>query len=141
MEAIRPSLEKALRASLGPDGCLADLTERTASSVDVGTAIDPWNHFQSRRLYSSAAATAALRGMLACMLPGTSASYETVLGAISKEGYHCYLVGGQVRDILRGVLSSDVDFNYSCSAKDVAVSGQTSNSRYARPCHISTIVC
>jgi len=32
----------------------------------------------------------------------------------------CYLLGGQVRDLLKGKISSDVDFNYACSAQDVA---------------------
>jgi len=35
--------------------------------------------------------------------------------------HYCYLVGGQVRDVLRGVLSTDIDFNYSCAARDVAL--------------------
>jgi len=33
----------------------------------------------------------------------------------------CFLIGGQVRDILQGKVSKDTDFNYACSAQAVAM--------------------
>ena len=34
---------------------------------------------------------------------------------------YCYLVGGQMRDLLSGKLAHDFDFNYSCSAQHAAM--------------------
>jgi len=57
------------------------------------------------------------------VVPGTPATYEQILSAIMQQKHtdgFCYLIGGQVRDILQGKISKDVDFNYACTAKDVA---------------------
>ena len=117
----KPAIEQALAAALGNDGVLNDLTSVEPGSVSNQAALAPFRAF-SYRLYSSAAATTALRELLRCHLPGsTSSSYEDAVSAIARNGHHCYLVGGQVRDILRGVVSTDVDFNYSCSAREVAL--------------------
>jgi len=100
----------------------------SASDVKVPAAVAPWNDFDCR-FFRSPAATSALRALLRCTLPGTSSSFEDVLSAVARGGTspstqqrnYCYLLGGQVRDVLRGQLSSDVDFNYSCTAQDVAL--------------------
>lgn len=125
IEDARAGLEATLRTALSSSGMLSDVVERAPSSLKDPAAVAPWQGFPYK-LYASATATAALRGLLKCTLPGTTATFEEVLGAISHgstgHAHHfCYLVGGQVRDVLRGVLSSDVDFNYSCDAKEVAL--------------------
>jgi hypothetical protein len=124
LDEARPALEKNLCASLGADGCLADIVPRTLASLAHPDAVAPWSSF-GYRLYSSAAATATIRSLLNCIVPGCQNSYETVLTAIAQSDQasstYCYLVGGQVRDVLKGVLSTDIDFNYSCSAKEVAL--------------------
>ena len=65
--------------------------------------------------------------LLRCRVPGTSDTFDGVLAAIArgsrpgKGPNFCYLIGGQVRDVLRGKLSIDIDFNYSCDAQEVAL--------------------
>ena len=74
----------------------------------------------------------ALSTLLKCAAPGTASSFAAILSAVAhganaatleptQQQNFCYLVGGQVRDVLRGVLSSDIDFNYSCDAQEVAL--------------------
>lgn len=127
-----PHLEAELRASCGRDGFLSDMVECRTSDMVTPEAVAPWRAFDYH-LYRSAAATAALRSMLRCAAPGTSDSFEDILSAIAcgssasassakqDQKNYCYLVGGQVRDVLRGQLSKDIDFNYSCSAQEVAL--------------------
>ena len=127
LDQAKPALEDSLRASLGADGFLSDLVECSLASVSHPAAITPFSAF-AYKLYKSEAATSAIRALLTCSLPGTTDSFDTVLSAIASGGgssstdrHYCYLVGGQVRDVLRGVLSTDIDFNYSCAARDVAL--------------------
>lgn len=124
VEEAAPQLEEALQKSLC-DGFLSDVVECSASDVKAPEAIAPWKDFDYR-LYRSPAATSVLRSLLRCKLPGTPNSFEDVFEAVSCGGTspvhdYCYLIGGQVRDVLRGKLSTDVDFNYSCTAQDVAL--------------------
>ena len=124
LQDLKPILEQQLRThTQADDGCLDDLEECTLESLQHPAAIAPFYDF-GYRLYTSASATTALRRMLRCTATGTADSYETILSAIaggSSTQHYCYLVGGQVRDVLRGELSTDIDFNYTCSAKDVAL--------------------
>merc|ERR1712176_1080678 len=62
-------------------------------------------------------------GHLDSKVPGLDVSYSQVLAAIKEHGKDsfCFLIGGQVRDVLQGKVSKDTDFNYSCSAQDVAM--------------------
>lgn len=124
IELLRPALERNLRSSLGKDGCLDDLIECKLSSLPQPAAIAPWKEFKYR-LYSSKAATVAIRALLQCTVPGTDVSYADVFSAIKGADKttpaYCFLVGGQVRDVLRGALSSDVDFNYACDARVAAL--------------------
>ena len=126
VEQVTLPLQKVLRSSLGSDGILSDLVECSELDLESPVAIAPWKEFDSKRLYRSSAATTALRALLCCNAPGTSSSFEDILSAVASGGTcaaertHCYLLGGQVRDVLRGRLSADIDFNYSCAARDVA---------------------
>jgi len=124
LQDLKPILEEQLRThTQADDGCLDDLEECTLESLQHPAAIAPFCDF-GYRLFTSASATTALRRMLRCTATGTPDSYETILSAIaegSSTQHYCYLVGGQVRDVLRGELSTDIDFNYTCSAKDVAL--------------------
>eukprot|EP00966_Prymnesium_polylepis_P052497 1215696-Prymnesium_polylepis.1 len=128
LEDATPQLEKILRASLGADGFLSDVIECRISDVVAPDAVVPWKGFSSCCLYKSASATTALRSLLQCKAPGTSKSFQAILSAVAfgssktgKQQHYCYLVGGQVRDVLRGKLSNDIDFNYSCTAQEVAL--------------------
>eukprot|EP00931_Biecheleriopsis_adriatica_P087062 TRINITY_DN61584_c0_g1_i1.p1 TRINITY_DN61584_c0_g1~~TRINITY_DN61584_c0_g1_i1.p1 ORF type:complete len:503 (+),score=52.98 TRINITY_DN61584_c0_g1_i1:8-1516(+) len=123
----QPLLEESLRASLDADGFLSDLVQRTRDSLAQPEALSPFEKF-GYKLYSSTSATAALRALLQCELPGTGVSFQAALSAIQAgssptgvQQHHCYLVGGQVRDVLRGTLSKDVDVNYTCEAREVAL--------------------
>ena len=113
-------LQERLRGELAGHGILTDVQETVLSAVTDQAALAPFAPF-AYKLYTSAAATRAIHGLLRCTLPGTIASYKDALDAIAAKGHHCFLIGGQVRDILRGVLSTDIDFNYSCSAREVAL--------------------
>jgi hypothetical protein len=135
IDDLRPHLEADLCALLGADGTLSDLKERSVDSLAHPAAVEPWQAF-SFKLYSSSSATAALRALLRCSVPGTTTNFDSILSAITKgstqaapspvpgraaQRHYCYLVGGQVRDVLHGVVSADFDFNYSCSATEVAL--------------------
>ena len=122
-EAV-PHLEKELQSSLGSDGFLSDVVTTSVAELAFPEAIDPWIKRFDIQLYHSPAATKALRSLLRCKAPGTSSSFDKILSSVShgsRGTNHCYLIGGQVRDVLRGQLSTDIDFNYSCSAQDVAL--------------------
>eukprot|EP00931_Biecheleriopsis_adriatica_P119660 TRINITY_DN9487_c0_g2_i1.p1 TRINITY_DN9487_c0_g2~~TRINITY_DN9487_c0_g2_i1.p1 ORF type:complete len:401 (-),score=64.61 TRINITY_DN9487_c0_g2_i1:139-1341(-) len=127
VEEAAPQLEKVLQESLS-GGFLSDVVECSGSDVQAPEAIAPWKDF-GYRLFRSPAATSVLRSLLRCKLPGTLNSFEDVFQAVScgdvssgtSRPNYCYLIGGQVRDILRGKLSTDVDFNYSCTAQEVAL--------------------
>ena len=128
LESATPHLEKTLRASLNADGFLSDVIDCPISEVVAPDAVVPWKGFSSCCLYKSASATTALRSLLNCKAPGTLDSFEAILSAVAagssptgKQQHYCYLVGGQVRDVLRGKLSNDIDFNYSCTAQEVAL--------------------
>lgn len=127
LELSTPHLEKELRQSLDTSGFLSDAAECTVDSLASPAAVAPWKSFANLKIYRSAAATTALRSLLRCAAPGTSTSFEAILSAVARpaadgtQQSYCYLVGGQVRDVLRGTLSTDIDFNYSCSAMDVAL--------------------
>jgi hypothetical protein len=125
-EAV-PRLEEELGAAL-KDGFLSDVVECRISDVATPEAVAPWTVFDYK-LYRSAAATTAIRSVLKCNAAGTSDSFEDILSAIAsgspagdkQQKNYCYLVGGQVRDVLHGQLSKDIDFSYSCSAQEVAL--------------------
>lgn len=131
-EATRP-LESALREALDNDGFLSDVAPCTVADLTLPAAVAPWSSFGDLKLYKSASATQCLRSLLKCVAPGTSSSFDDIISAISHghdEGTSshysaqqsfCYLVGGQVRDVLRGVLSTDIDFGYTCDAHDAAL--------------------
>jgi hypothetical protein len=125
IEEAVPSLQLALQASLGSDGFLSDVVGCSASDLAHPEAISPWKTFDAQ-LYRSESATKALRSLLRCKAPGTGSTFEDILSKIASSSHtkthnHCFLIGGQVRDVLRGKLSTDIDFNYSSAAKDVAL--------------------
>jgi len=128
VDEVQPRLKEMLQASISEDGCLSDIRECVLSELKHPGAVAPFHGFDYR-LYRSAKASSALRTLLHCSVPGTSVSFEEMLSAIALESSpnnaqqqnYCYLIGGQVRDILRGQLSTDFDFNYSCSAREVAL--------------------
>jgi hypothetical protein len=134
----KQGLEESLRRMLDAQGFLSDVIERSVDSLALPSAVEPWKSF-TFKLYSSVAATAAIRALLACSVPGTTDSYETVLTSIVREAedgkgrgdsHHCYLVGGQVRDVLRGVLSDDFDFAYT---RSIHVHGSRGGARMREP--------
>jgi len=103
------------------DGFLSDVVEVQVADLEKPEAVKPWSDLPFK-LYKSAAATRALMDHLESKVPGLQATYTEVLAAITGygSGNFCFLIGGQVRDILQGKISKDTDFNYSCSAQDVA---------------------
>lgn len=104
------------------DGFVADLTESPRSDLKNAKSIEPWSHLPFK-LYQSPTVTHMVTTMLDHLVPGTPATYKQILSAIMQQKHtdgFCYLIGGQVRDILKGKISKDVDFNYACTAKDVA---------------------
>lgn len=104
------------------DGILSDLVVVEPAQLQVPAAVAPWDHLPVK-LYRSATATRVFRRLLGAPVPGTPASYSQILDAIMQQQHvdsFCYLIGGQVRDLLTGRVSKDVDFNYACSAQDVA---------------------
>mmetsp|Transcript_35617 Transcript_35617/g.62968 ORF Transcript_35617/g.62968 Transcript_35617/m.62968 type:complete len:406 (+) Transcript_35617:119-1336(+) len=114
-------LEKELQSVIR-DGILPDLEEVDLQKLTDPKSIAPWGHLPIK-LYKSATVTRVLSALLDNRVPGTPATYNQILSAVMQqthvEGY-CYLIGGQVRDILKGKISKDVDFNYACTATDVA---------------------
>jgi len=104
------------------DGFLSDVVEVQLAELKRPEAVQPWRDHPFK-LYKSAVATKALRCHLDGPVPGLKATYTEVLTAITghKKDSFCYLIGGQVRDILQGKVSRDTDFNYACSAQDVAM--------------------
>lgn len=132
LDDVGPRLASKVRAACNKDDFLSDVVEVKISEVGVPAAVTPFNAFDYH-LYRSPAATAALRSVLSCVVPGTSHSFEEVLQAIDRgslakpfdknhpQRNYCYLRGGQVRDVLQGQLSKDIDFNFSCDAQEVAL--------------------
>jgi len=108
--------------SMVRDGFLSDVVEVQLAELKKPEAVQPWSDHPFK-LYKSAAATKALKCHLDGLVPGLQATYTEVLTAIMghKDNSFCYLIGGQVRDILQGKVSKDTDFNYACSAQDVAM--------------------
>eukprot|EP00930_Biecheleria_cincta_P048584 TRINITY_DN33872_c0_g1_i1.p1 TRINITY_DN33872_c0_g1~~TRINITY_DN33872_c0_g1_i1.p1 ORF type:complete len:362 (-),score=58.96 TRINITY_DN33872_c0_g1_i1:351-1436(-) len=104
------------------DGFLSDVLEVQLADLKRPEALQAW-HDHPYKLYKSAAATKALKCHLDSLVPGLQATYMEVLTAIMKykDNSFCFLIGGQVRDILQGKISKDTDFNYACSAQDVAM--------------------
>lgn len=104
------------------DGFLSDVVEVHVADLKKPEAVSAWSNLPFK-LYRSAAATRALKSLLDGQVPGVPATYTEVLTAIMEqsEGSFCFLIGGQVRDILQGRISKDTDFNYACSAQDVAM--------------------
>jgi hypothetical protein len=104
------------------NGFLSDVAEVQLSELKRPESVQPWSELPFK-LYKSAAATQALKSHLDCQVPGLEASYTEVLAAIMghRSDSFCFLIGGQVRDVLQGKVSKDTDFNYSCSAQDVAM--------------------
>lgn len=103
-------------------GFLIDIVEVQLCDLKEPSAISPWNHLPFR-LYKSATASRALTTILDGTVPGTPVTYNHILSTVMQQTHvaaFCYLIGGQVRDILQGKISKDVDFNYACTAKDVA---------------------
>lgn len=122
VEQMKQELEKELSAIL-QDGFLSDVVEVQQEALDVPEAVDPWSHLPFK-LYKSATATKVLKTQLDAIVPGTSASYNQVIAAVMEQSdtvSFCYLVGGHVRDILRGKVGHDIDFNYACTAQNVAM--------------------
>lgn len=109
-------------SSMVSEGFLSDVVEVQLSELEKPDSIHPWSDLPFK-LYKSAAATQALKSHLDGKVPGLQASYTEVLSAIMgyKKDSFCFLIGGQVRDILQGKVSKDTDFNYACSAQDVAM--------------------
>lgn len=117
-DAIEKELQSMIR-----DGCLSDLVEVDERTLKNPLSIAPFRHLPFK-LYESPTATRVLTTLLDNVVPGTPATYNQILSEIMCQTHtdsFCYLIGGQVRDILRGKVSKDVDFNYACSAKDVAL--------------------
>ena len=112
------SLQSELAPALS-EGVLSDLQHVSKEKLSHPQSIAHWTSF-AYKLYSSETATRILRKQLDNNCPGTSASYAQIIAAVQGTGAFCFLVGGQVRDIIRGKLSSDTDFNYSCPAQKVA---------------------
>jgi len=104
------------------NGFLSDVTAIQVTDLQNAETVKPWCDLPFK-LYRSAAATRALKCHLDCQVPGLQATYTEVLAAIMEQGKDsfCFLIGGQVRDILQGKISKDTDFNYACSAQDVAM--------------------
>jgi len=117
MCVITESLESVLK-----DGFLSDVVEVHVSDLKEPEAVRPWSNLPFK-IYRSATATHALKSHLDGQVPGVSATYTEVLRAImgQSQGSFCFLIGGQVRDILQGKISKDTDFNYGCSAQNVAM--------------------
>mmetsp|Transcript_44996 Transcript_44996/g.84078 ORF Transcript_44996/g.84078 Transcript_44996/m.84078 type:complete len:361 (-) Transcript_44996:87-1169(-) len=103
-------------------GFLPDVVEVQVSDLERPEVVNPWSELPFK-LYRSATATHALKQQLENLVPGLEATYTKVLAAIMGQGKDsfCFLIGGQVRDILQGKVSKDTDFNYACSAQDVAM--------------------
>jgi hypothetical protein len=103
-------------------GFLADVVEVQLADLERPETVNPWSELPFK-LYSSAAATHALKRQLDNKVPGLDATYTEVLAAImgNEKDRFCFLIGGQVRDILQGKVSKDTDFNYACTAQDVAM--------------------
>ena len=109
------------------DGFLCDVepVSRVCGTITEPSALAPWASF-SYKLFRSATATDVIKSLLEGTVPGTTASYATILSAIASpqsdmsQRHYCYLVGGQLRDLLSGKLAHDFDFNYSCTAQHVA---------------------
>eukprot|EP00966_Prymnesium_polylepis_P044015 1020391-Prymnesium_polylepis.1 len=129
IDEVIPLLEVDLQKALDSTGFLSDVAAISLEEVAEPSAIAPWHGFEHLSIYRSAAATVALRSLLRCTAPGTRESFGGILSTIARgtatsageHRNHCYLVGGQVRDVLRGVLGNDIDFNYSCDAQEVAL--------------------
>ena len=102
--------------------CLFDLVECDESSVEHPQTLRPWLDVFAFKIWKSSTASSAIQRMLRTTIcPGTPATYHEILETLHCElEANCFLVGGQVRDVLCGKLSSDIDFAYSCSAQDVA---------------------
>jgi len=118
---MQEDLEQELQAVVR-DGFLSDVREVTLSDVETPGALERWSRFPFK-LYRSAMATRVLKGQLDAIVPGTPAKYRDILRTIMAQTHtdsFCYLLGGQVRDVLTGKLSQDIDFTYNCTAQDVA---------------------
>lgn len=116
-EAMEKDLQSAMQ-----DGFLADVIEVQRCELREPKAVEPWNHLPFK-LFKSETATRVINSMLDAIVPGTPATYNHILSVIMEQKdveSFCYLIGGQVRDILKGTMSKDIDFNYACTAQDVA---------------------
>mmetsp|Transcript_68497 Transcript_68497/g.121623 ORF Transcript_68497/g.121623 Transcript_68497/m.121623 type:complete len:405 (+) Transcript_68497:70-1284(+) len=115
-------MEKDLLSMLR-DGILCDLVEvEDERNFKSPKAIDLWRHLPIK-LYESPTATRFINMALDQSCPGTGATYNDILSAIMHQTHvdgFCYIMGGQVRDMLTGKISRDVDINFACTAKDVA---------------------
>ena len=111
-----------LAAALHGSAILPDLVECGLSDLRSPETLRPWLDGFAYTLWKSATATSAIhRALHTTTCPGTRVTYHEILNAIrSDTAASCFLVGGQVRDVLCGKLSSDVDVAYSCSAQQVA---------------------
>jgi len=117
------ALERELQSKIPDGGILADLVVVDKANLKHPKAIAPFNHLPIK-LYESPTVTRVLTAVLDNINPGTEASYNQILAAIMGQTHtdsFCYVHGGQVRDILMGKISKDVDINYACTAKDVAM--------------------
>lgn len=118
---LKEALEKELQASLH-GGFLGDVVEVKLEDVKSPESIAAWSHLPIK-LYRSETTTRILRKQLDATVPGIPATYNEILQAIMDEPQvesFCFLLGGQIRDILRGKISQDVDFSYACTAQQVA---------------------
>jgi len=117
-EAMEKELQSMIR-----DGVLADLVEVDKCNLKNPRSVAPFNHLPFK-LFESATFTRVLTAVLDHTNPGTEATYNEILAAIMRQTHtdsFCYVHGGQVRDLLTGKISKDVDINYACTAKDVAM--------------------
>jgi len=111
----------SLRSAVS-EGFLSDVEEVQVADLKRPEAVKPWSNLPFK-LYTSVAATRALQSQLDGQVPGLQATYTEVFAALmaqDKDNF-CFLIGGQVRDILQGKVSKDTDFNYACSAQEVAM--------------------
>lgn len=115
-------MEKELQSMLR-GGVLNDLAEVDKGSLKNPRSLLAFEHLPFK-LYSSSTFTRVLTAVLNNKNPGTDATYNEILAAIMGQTHtdsFCFVHGGQVRDLLMGKISKDVDINYACTAKDVAM--------------------
>lgn len=115
------TMEKVLKSRL-VNGVVGDIEETHMDSLANPGALAHFKHLPVK-LWLSPVVAQVFKAALAQKLPGTSVSYGDVVDAINQysSDSFCFVHGGQVRDMLTGKVSKDVDITYSCKAKEVAM--------------------